>query len=69
MGSGANSVEQCPAAHAATLGAAFAGVTVPPVGQYDDPNDATVPGGLTPKQRIAWRKEEERRRRELELQV
>jgi hypothetical protein len=28
-----------------------------------------MPCGLTPKQRIAWKKEEERRRRQLELQV
>jgi hypothetical protein len=28
-----------------------------------------MPGGLTSKQRIAWKKEEEQRRRQLELQV
>lgn len=31
--------------------------------------ESTIPAGLTPKQRLAWKKEEERRRRELELQV
>jgi hypothetical protein len=31
--------------------------------------ESTMPCGLTPKQRIAWKKEEERRRRQLELQV
>lgn len=47
-----------------------AGEGVPAGGYEGSPScESTMPCGLTPKQRIAWKKEEERRRRQLELQV
>jgi hypothetical protein len=47
-----------------------AGSDVPAGGYEGSPScESTMPGGLTSKQRIAWKKEEEQRRRQLELQV